>query len=271
MSAVGRTTSPDVATVDAVAELRDVSVAFVGADGGDVIALHEVSMQIGAGEIVCLVGPSGCGKTTAQNLFAGFLSPSTGEVLVNGAPVGGPSPDRTVVFQSPTLFPWLSVERNITLALRKRGVKKDVFAPKAQHLLESFGLTGFERAYPHQLSGGMRQRAQIARALMADPTLLLMDEPFGALDSLTRLKMQQHLLTFRDEMTCSVLFITHDVDEAIYLGDRVYVMSPRPGRVAAEYETSLDGDRTLDVFNSEEFIDLKREILKLLHAEDDHL
>jgi ABC-type nitrate/sulfonate/bicarbonate transport system ATPase subunit len=261
--------APSQASQTPVAELRGVSVVFPGADGNDVVALNQVSMTIGAGEIVCLVGPSGCGKTTAQNLFAGFLSPSIGEVLVDRQPVTGASPDRTVVFQGPTLFPWLSVERNITLASRKRGIKRHEYSAKARHLIGSFGLAGFERAYPHQLSGGMRQRAQIARALMADPTLLLMDEPFGALDSLTRLKMQQHLLKFRDELTCSILFITHDVDEAIYLGDRVYVMSARPGRVSAEYGTSLGGMQSLDAFNTDEFNNLKQEILTLLHAADD--
>lgn len=251
-----------------VAELRGVSVTFPGVDGYDVLALDRVSLSIDPREIVCLVGPSGCGKTTAQNLLAGFVPASSGEVLVQDRAVRGPSPSRAVVFQNPTLFPWLTVERNITLGSRKRREPKSAYSAKAVQLMEAFGLGQFARFLPYQLSGGMKQRVQIARALMGDPTLLLMDEPFGALDSLTRLKMQEHLLGHRDAIDCSVLFITHDVDEALLLGDRVYVMTPRPGQIAAEVTVPFGRERSLSTFQRPEFSQLKSELLLLLHSGD---
>ena len=260
MSEIQRSSTSDSAVI---AELMNVSVAFPGSGG--LVALQSVSLDIREGEIVCLVGPSGCGKTTAQNVFAGFVAPTSGEARVRAARVRGPGPDRAVVFQNPTLFPWLAVGANITLAARKRRVPREAYEPRARALLSAFGLEGFEQFLPHQLSGGMKQRVQIARALMGQPDLLLMDEPFGALDSLTRLSMQEHLLAHRATMTGGVLFITHDIDEALFLGDRVYVMTPRPGKIAKELVVPFGRTRTVDIFERPEFLTLKSSLLALLH------
>jgi NitT/TauT family transport system ATP-binding protein len=245
--------------------LTNVSVAFPDPSGGVRKAVDRVDMRIGSGEIVCLVGPSGCGKTTVLNLLAGFLSPTEGSITVAGRAVRKPGPDRPVVFQTPNLFPWLDVIHNVTLGSRKRGEKKEDYLPHAQELLRTFGLADFQKYLPHQLSGGMKQRVQLARALMGSPDLILMDEPFGALDSQTRLAMQEQLLTHRGVISCAVLFITHDVDEAVYLGDRVYVMSKRPGTIHEELAIQLPS-RTYEVLGSPEFGSYKTQILKLLHS-----
>jgi NitT/TauT family transport system ATP-binding protein len=247
------------------ASLTETSVWFpTPAGGGNRLVLDNVNLTIEPGEFVCLIGPSGCGKTTILNLFAGFAKPSAGKVIVGGAAVARPGPDRPVVFQNQTLFPWLRVLDNVVLGSKKRGEAKSEYLPQARKLLSQFGLEPFERYYPHQISGGMQQRVQIARALMGSPHLLLMDEPFGALDSQTRLTMQEHLIARRAAIRCSVLFITHDVDEAIFLGDRVCVMSPAPGKIALERKVVLPS-RTYEVLGSEEFGVLKKDILKELH------
>lgn len=227
------------------------------------LVLDNVDLEIEPGEFCCLIGPSGCGKTTILNLFAGFIRPTRGTVTVKGAEVTRPGPDRPVVFQSQTLFPWLPVLQNVTLGSRKRRQRTGDYLPRARGLLERFGLAEFERYYPHQISGGMQQRVQIARALMGEPELLLMDEPFGALDSQTRLSMQEHLIEHREAIPCSVLFITHDIDEAIFLGDTVVVMSRAPGRIVLRRQVALPS-RGLAALASSEFAEAKKELLDQL-------
>lgn len=249
------------------ASLAGVSVEFRTPDGGFLTALEDLNIVIGQREIVCLVGRSGCGKTTVLNLLAGFLRPTAGAVIVAGDEVRTPGPDRPVVFQQPNLFPWLTVMENVTLGSRKRHVKRLEYIQQATYLVDRFGLKDFSDYLPYQLSGGMKQRVQIARALMGSPALLLMDEPFGALDSQTRLAMQEQLLGLRETISCAVLFITHDVDEAVFLGDRVYVMTPRPGRVHSELDVDLP-QRDYRVLGSPEFAALKSSVLEILHSFD---
>ncbi|GJD49455.1 Nitrate import ATP-binding protein NrtD [Methylobacterium crusticola] len=186
------------------------------------------------GEFVCLLGPSGCGKSSVLDLLGGFEAATDGRVAVDGGPVPPPGPDRGIVFQEPLLFPWLTVRDNITFAPRLAGVPASVYGPRAARLVELMGLSGFENHAPYELSGGMRQRVAIARAWISEPRLLLMDEPFGALDAQTRLSMQELLLDAREATGATVLFVTHDIEEALFLADRVLVLTARPGRVAAE-------------------------------------
>jgi NitT/TauT family transport system ATP-binding protein len=231
----------------------------------DTVALEGVNLALRDREIVSLVGPSGCGKTTILNLIGGFARPTSGDVLVSGRAVERAGPDRLVVFQSPAVFPWLNVWDNVTFGARHRGMHGREYGERARAALASAQLTGFEKHYPYQLSGGMRQRVQIARCLLLDPEVMLLDEPFGALDAQTRLDMQEWLLDVHVAYHPTVLSITHDVDEALFLSERVYVMSRRPGRIQAEFVVPFGRPRTIDVFGSAEFVRLKTEILRLLH------
>ena len=239
------------------------------AHGGQppVQALASLSLDIAPGEIVALLGPTGCGKSTALNLVAGFESPTEGTVRVDGHAVDGPGPDRAVVFQHTALFPWLSVFDNVTLGVKSRGDDPAAYAPRARHLLQRVGLDRFEKHYPYQLSGGMQQRVQIARALLSQPEILLMDEPFGALDHQTRLLMQELLLDLWAEHRPTVLFITHDIGEAIFVADRVVVMGRRPGRVKLEVHVDTPKPRTPAFLATPEFIDLQARLLQALREE----
>ncbi len=203
-------------------------------NGEQVPALAEIDLTIEPGEFVCLAGPSGCGKTTLLRLLAGFMKPSEGEVRVAGDKVTGPGSDRGVVFQQPTLFPWLTVRGNVELGPRLQGIDKRRRRERADEFLALVGLTDFGDHRPYELSGGMQQRAQIARVLAGDPDIVLMDEPFGALDALTRERLQNELLSIWRATGKTILFITHSVDEAVFLGSRVMVMSPRPGRIVLD-------------------------------------
>jgi len=205
-----------------------------GSRGAEVPTLDRIDLTIEPGELVTLAGPSGCGKTTLLRLVAGFMRPSSGTITVGDRAVRGPGAERGVVFQQPTLYPWLDVRGNVALGPRLRGVAKAERAARAEELLAMVGLTDFADRRPYELSGGMQQRAQIARVLANDPDIVLMDEPFGALDALTRERLQTELLTLWRTTGKTVLFITHGVDEAVLLGSRVLVMSPRPGRIVLD-------------------------------------
>jgi len=230
-------------------------------------ALHNVSISIEPGEFVCLLGPSGCGKSTLLGALAGHLQPSAGTVRVDGAPVQGPHPDRGLVFQQHTLFPWKRVLDNVAFGLKMKGVERAARLAQARELLKLVGLEGFEDSYPSQLSGGMQQRVEIARVLINHPRVMLMDEPFGALDAQTRLKMQELLLDVWSRVQTTIVFITHDIDEALFLADRILIMSPRPGRIIEEIRLDFARPRHAELMTSSEFTRLKRHCLALLHPE----
>ena len=237
----------------------------VGDGAGRFEALHDVSLSIEPGEFVCLLGPSGCGKSTLLGALAGHLAPARGTVRVDGAAVDGPHPDRGLVFQQHTLFPWQRVIDNVAFGLKMKGVARARRHAQAQELLASVGLSGFESRYPSQLSGGMQQRVEIARVLINRPRVLLMDEPFGALDALTRARMQQLLLDVWTRIRTTVVFVTHDIDEALFLADRLLVMSARPGRIVEDLALDFARPRDADLVTSPEFAALKRHCLHLLH------
>jgi NitT/TauT family transport system ATP-binding protein len=248
--------------------VRGLSKVFAEPGSGKYTeALRHVSLTIGPHEIVCLLGPSGCGKSTVLRVVAGFEQASEGAVLLDGRAVRGPGPDRGVVFQEQALFPWLSIYQNIVYGPKVRGQHRHEYDALADRYIGVVGLRGFERHYPHELSGGMKQRVAIARVLMNTPDVLLMDEPFGALDAQTRATMQEWLLALWQASPRAALFITHDVDEAIFLADRVYVMTARPGRIKLERAVDLPRPRTFDLLTSPRFMALKREILESIRAE----
>ena len=235
------------------------------------LALDNFDLEIAREEIVSIVGPTGCGKSTLLNLLAGFERPSTGVVSVDGQTVTGPGPNRGVVFQQPSLFPWMTVLANVVLGIKCRGVAQQEYEPRAKRLLQEVGLGGFERHYPYQLSGGMQQRVQIARALINEPDILLMDEPFGALDYQTRLLMQKLLLRLWAHFRPTILFITHDVGEAIFISDRVVAMTRRPGRVKREVHVHAPKPRDYEFLASPEFTRLEHELVLAVQSEvEDH-
>jgi NitT/TauT family transport system ATP-binding protein len=233
-------------------------------------ALQNVSLEIQPQEFLVAVGPSGCGKTTLLNLLAGFEVPTTGRILLEGRELRGPGAERAVVFQQPTLYPWLSVRDNIAFGLKlKNG--RTIDWHNVDYFIEKVGLQGFEKHRPYQLSGGMQQRVNIARAQIVSPAILLMDEPFGALDMQTRGDMQRFLLNLWENIKATVLFITHDIEEAILLADRIIVMTPRPGKIARELRISLPRPRVWDMTLTEEFLALKREILDIIRPDLTHV
>ena len=231
------------------------------------LALDNFDLDIAPEEIVSIVGPTGCGKSTALNLLAGFEQPSSGLVSVDGQAVTNPGPNRGVVFQQPSLFPWLTVLSNVVLGIKCRGVAPQEYEPRALRLLQEVGLKGFERHYPYQLSGGMQQRVQIARALINEPDILLMDEPFGALDYQTRLLMQKLLLRLWAHFKPTILFITHDVGEAIFISDRVIAMTKRPGRVKCVLRVNAPKPRDYEFIGSPEFTRLEHDLVLAVQGE----
>lgn len=246
-------------------EARNVSIRL-GRAGEAFEAVQDVSFAIEPGELVCLIGPSGCGKSTLLGALAGHISPSAGTLLVDGAPVNGPHPDRGIVFQHHTLFPWKSARDNVAFGPKMRGVGKAERRKQADEILELVGLGDFACRYPRQLSGGMQQRVEIARVLINKPRLLLMDEPFGALDALTRIKMQELLLDIWGRVRTTIVFVTHDIDEALFLADRIIVMTPRPGRILEIIRVPFERPRAADIVVTPEFGRLKRHCLELLHV-----
>ncbi len=231
---------------------------------GGIEALRGANLVIERGEFVCLIGASGCGKSTLLRMIAGFEQPSDGEVLMYGRPVEGPGPDRGMVFQDYGLFPWLTVRGNIGFGPVARGKPKVEVARIAERFIAMMGLDRFADVYPHQLSGGMKQRVAIGRVLANDAKLALMDEPFGALDAMTRERLQEELLAIWRASDLSVVFVTHSLEEAIYLADRVVVMSPGPGRIVAEERIALERPRDV---SSPEFNEIRRRLGMLLHAD----
>ncbi|WP_287030996.1 ABC transporter ATP-binding protein [Pseudomonas sp. UBA6310] len=252
---------------DVAARLRvdNVSLRYQSPKGETFTALDRVSFEVPDQQFAVIVGPSGCGKSSLLYLTAGLNEPSEGDIYVGGRKVEGPGADRGMVFQGYTLFPWLTVRQNIEFGLKRRGLPQDEIRTIVEFYLGEVGLAKFAEHYPKQLSGGMMQRVAIARALANDPQILLMDEPFGALDSQTRLQMQQLLLQVWGNSKKTVVFVTHDIDEAILLADRIYVMGARPGRIKEILDVPIERPRTLDVVMEPEFIRMKRHILGLLH------
>jgi NitT/TauT family transport system ATP-binding protein len=234
---------------------------------GETTALEKTSFRIEDGEFVTILGPSGCGKSTVLRIVAGLEEATSGKVLLDGKEISGPGSDRGMVFQSYTLYPWLTVKENITFGLKLKGVPQKERDDKARHYLQLIGLEGFENHYPIQLSGGMKQRVAIARALANDPKILLMDEPFGALDAQTRNIMQEVLLKAWEESKKTILFITHDIDEAIFLADSVYVMTARPGRLKKKVPIELPRPREFSVKGTPEFAAYKEELMSLIREE----
>jgi len=234
--------------------------------GKPVLALEDVSLSVGTREFVALLGPSGCGKSTLLYLVGGFLPTEVGRIMVKGKPVSAPGPDRGIVFQHFALFPWKTVRANILYGLERQRMPRAEREKRAQSFIDLVGLTGFEDSYPSQLSGGMKQRTAIARTLAFDPDILLMDEPFGALDAQTRLLMQTELRNIWQRTPKTVIFVTHDVQEAVYLAERVAVMSARPGRVKAIIETKVD-HRDPGVTRSKEFVEKVDQIWNLVREE----
>jgi NitT/TauT family transport system ATP-binding protein len=247
-------------------EIKDLRKEFV-TGRQNVTALDGASISLGDNEFVSLVGTSGCGKSTLLSIVAGLQEPTSGEVLVDGQPVYGPGRDRGVVFQTYTLFPWLSARGNVEFALRGQKLSARERRDTAREHLKLVGLEGFEDARPNQLSGGMKQRVAIARALSYRPEILLMDEPFGALDALTRQLMQELLTRVWEQHRLTVLFVTHDVEEAVYISDRVVVMTNRPGRVKKEVVVDLPRPRSYDMLASPEFSALYGEVLESIREE----
>ena len=230
-------------------------------------ALRPVSLDVADNDFITVLGPSGCGKSTLLRLVAGLEEPSTGEILLDDTPIRGPGADRGVVFQSYTLFPWLTVRRNICFGLREKGVALAEQREISDRFIARMGLQGFEDHYPKQLSGGMQQRVAIARALANDPKILLLDEPFGALDNQTRLLMQELLLDTWEAARKTVLFVTHDIDEAIFMANRVVVFSARPGRIKSEVTTDLPHPRHYTIKTSAAFIALKARLTEEIRVE----
>ncbi|MBO1112925.1 ABC transporter ATP-binding protein [Bordetella petrii] len=240
--------------------ISQLSKTYPGAT--PVQALDGIDLQVAQGEFIALLGPSGCGKSTLLNLVAGFEAPTAGRLQVGGSDIERPGPERGVVFQEAALFPWLNVWENVVFGPKIAGQPKSEYAARADEMLEITGLSAFKQHLPVQLSGGMRQRVGIARVLTLGSKVLLMDEPFGALDAQTRLTMQELLLSVWQNLRTTVVFVTHDIDEAILLADTIYVMSARPGRIATRIPVPIERPRSLDLITGEVFNTLKRDILK---------
>ena len=226
-----------------IIQLRSLRMNFPGKTA-PIAVLENIDLEVFRGEFVCIVGPSGCGKSTLLNIVAGFFKPTSGEVLINGTQVSGPDPQRIFVFQENGVFPWLTVEQNIGFGLAQLSPQEK--APIIQRYVDMVGLTKFEKLYPRELSGGMRQRVEIARALAANPDIIYMDEPFGALDFITRLKMRADLTRIWQEERKTILFVTHDIEESVQLADRVIILSPRPGKILRDLTIDLPRPRDLD-------------------------
>jgi NitT/TauT family transport system ATP-binding protein len=246
--------------------LQGVRVDF-GSGAKALRAIESVDLEIPSGQFVAVLGPSGCGKSTLLNVIAGFLQPTAGKVSLDGRPIEAPGADRGVVFQEPALFPWKTVRENIALGPRVAGLPASEVKRVTQHFMELVGLSLFAERYPDALSGGMQQRVGIARTLANNPSVLLMDEPFGALDAQTRELMQESLLRIWDENRTTLMFVTHDIEEAIFLAERVVLMSARPGKLIADIAVDLGRPRRAAMLDSEQFIGVKKACRELIRTE----
>jgi NitT/TauT family transport system ATP-binding protein len=248
-------------------QARNVSLSFRPKNREPVTALNNFTIEVSKGEFVSIVGPSGCGKSTFLNIVLGLIKPDTGEIRLNGTPVIGPSQERAMVFQEFGLLPWRTVTANVELGLELKGVSAERRLARANELIKLVGLNGFERHYPHELSGGMKQRVGLARALATEPEVLLMDEPFAALDAQTRDLMQAELLQIWERTEKTVLFVTHSIEEAAYLSDRVVVMTARPGRTKDVLKIQLPRPRDYEMRLTPEFNEIKSRIWEVLKEE----
>ena len=244
-----------------------LGLRFKSRNGGDVIALNDLNMTIPDKQFAVIVGPSGCGKSSLLDIIAGLKDPTGGVCRLDGKVINGPARERGMVFQNYSLFPWLTVLKNVEFGLSLHGSSQKETTERARYYVNAVGLSGFENAYPNQLSGGMKQRVAIARSLANNPEVILMDEPFGALDSQTRVVMQQLLLGIWEKEHKTVLFVTHDIDEALFLGEKVYVMSARPGRIIDTIPVDFAHPRSYELSTTPAFVELKRRIQHSLHAE----
>ncbi len=247
-------------------EVENLSVSFKR-KGQTVRVLESVNFKIEPGEFICLLGPSGCGKSTILNVIAGFFQPSSGFVFVDKRHVDSPGADRGFVFQQYSLLPWKTTYQNVEFGLKIRGVPKGERSELVNYYLNRVGLFKHRHSYPHQLSGGMQQRASIIRALVNSPSVLLMDEPFAALDAQTRHMMQELLLTIWSDLKTTVIFVTHDIEEALFLGDKIFVMGVNPGRIKENIEVELPRPRHVDSILSPEFVSLNRQVFELIREE----
>jgi NitT/TauT family transport system ATP-binding protein len=253
---------------DVILEVKNLDKIYK-TNKGETLALKNVSFKTHKREFVCIIGPSGCGKSTLARILAGLESYSGGEVLLDDKPIEGPGRDRGMVFQGYTLFPWRTVKQNVMFGLEMNGISSSEADREAELWLELVGLEKFANSYPHELSGGMKQRVAIARALVNQPRILLMDEPFGALDAQTRAKMQAHLLEIWRNIDITIVFITHDLDEAIFLADRILVLKAHPGEVMELIEVSVPRPRQLTQSNSPEFLATKARLEALIHPHEE--
>lgn len=253
---------------EVIMEVKDLTKVF-DTPKGEVTALNKINFQVKKREFVCVIGPSGCGKSTLIRTLAGLEQSSSGQVLVDDKPTNKPGSDRGMVFQGYSLFPWLSVRKNVMFGLEMKGISKNTAQTKADQWLDIVGLEKFGDSYPHQLSGGMQQRVAIARALINEPRILLMDEPFSALDAQTRANMQHYLMDIWKNIDITILFITHDLDEAVYLADRILVLKANPGEVQQVIDVPVPRPRSQEQFNREDFIATKKLIESLIHPKEE--
>jgi ABC-type nitrate/sulfonate/bicarbonate transport system ATPase subunit len=250
-----------------ILKVRGVSRTFESENGAKTVALQATDLDVAENDFITILGPSGCGKSTLLRIVAGLDTQTTGDVLLDGKPIAGPGADRGMVFQSYTLFPWLTILENVCFGLREKGLPAAQQKEIAQSFISKVGLEGFESHFPKQLSGGMQQRTALARALANDPRILLMDEPFGALDHQTRELMQELLLGIWERAQKTVLFVTHDIDEAAFMGSRVVVMSARPGRIKIDKAVPFPHPRVYSIKTTSEFAALKSELTESVRVE----
>ena len=251
-------------------EISQVSKYF-GEKGSERCVLSNINLEVNSKQFVCLLGPSGCGKSTLLNTIAGFIKPDAGFVSVNDKRVTKPGPERGFVFQKNSLLPWMTLEQNVGYGLKIKGFKKVDIVDKVDHYLDLVGLSKYRSSYPHELSGGMQQRGSIVRALITQPSVLLMDEPFGAVDAQTRIILQEMLLRIWAQVGITIVFVTHDIDEAVLLADRIVVMGVNPGHIKATFDVGLVRPRSADSTLSDEFREIKLRVLRSIREETDKL